>query len=99
MHLFAKTAFIIYLIVVFVFVELFYCTDVNNESVTVADADIIKEIATQMDGFNTTDTTITINNQTVTVENSTTQAPEQKSAMEMCNETFPTPKGIKEQII
>lgn len=92
MHLLAKTTFIVYPIVGFLFVELFYCSDINDEAVTVAID--INEIATQANGINTTET-ITINNQTVTVEN-TTQAPENKSPMEMCNETFPTPKGTVE---
>lgn len=65
----------------------------NNEPVTLAID--IRETTTQADGINTTET-ITINNQTVTVEN-ITQAPEHKSAMEMCNETFPTPKGKMEK--
>lgn len=92
MHSLAKTTFIIYPIVAFLFVELFHCSDIDDETVTVAID--IKEIATQVDGINTTET-ITINNQTVTVEN-TTQAPEQRSVMEMCNETFATPKGTVE---
>lgn len=61
----------------------------NNETVTVA-VDI-KETTTHEDGINTTDT-ITINQTTSAMEN-ITQAPEHRTAMEICNETFPTPKG------
>lgn len=93
MLLLAKTTFAIYLIVVFIFAELFYCIDTNNETVTVAID--IRETTTPVDGINATET-ITINNQTVTVEN-VTQAPVQRSAMEMCNETFPTAKGSMEK--
>lgn len=89
MHSLAKTTFIIHLIVVFIFVKLFYCIDMNNETVTVA-VDI-KETTTHEDGINTTDT-ITINQTTSAMEN-ITQAPEHRTAMEICNETFPTPKG------
>lgn len=91
MHLLAKTK--IYLLVAFIFVQLFHCIDTNDESVTVA-VDI-KETTTQGDGTSTTET-ITIKQTATaaagTVEN-ITLAPEHRSAIEICNETFPTPKG------
>lgn len=91
MHSLAKTT--IYLIIAFKFVPLFHCIDTNNETMTVA-VDI-KETTTPSDGINTTDT---IKQTTIAadggggVEN-ITEAPEHKSAMELCNETFPTSKG------
>lgn len=96
MHSLAKTT-TIYLIIVFIFVQLFHCIDTNNESVTMA-VDI-KETPAQGDGINTTET-INIKQTTAAaadgdvaaVEN-ITQTAEHRSAMEICNETFPTPKG------
>lgn len=58
----------------------------------------IKETTIQGDRINTTENSTYINQTTntagggATAEN-ITQAPEHKSAIEMCNETFPTPKG------
>lgn len=89
MHSLAKATFIIYLIVALcIFVELFYCIDVNNETVTVD----IKETTTHTDGISITEI-ITINQTTMGTGENITEAPEHKSAMEICNETFPTPKG------
>lgn len=63
----------------------------NNEPVTVAIVDV-KETTEQRGGINTTET-ININPSTNAVENTTELAPDDKSAMEWCNETFSTPKG------
>lgn len=84
-----KFMFIIY-VLVFISVKLFYCIDVSSETVTLA--------VTVDDDVNgtTRDTISTVSgktdNQTTELE-STTQAQEYKNAMQMCNESFPTPKG------
>lgn len=90
MHSLAKTTFIIYLIVVlFIFVEVFDCSiDMNNGTLAIDK----KETTTHGDGINITET-ITVNQTTTALGENTTQAPELRSAMEICNETFPTPKG------
>lgn len=76
------------MIVVFIFAQR-HCIDINNESVTVT-VDI-KDTTEQRDGTNTTET-VNINQSTIIVPN-ITDAPEHKSAMEWCNETYPTSKG------
>lgn len=93
MNSLAKTMFL----AVFIVVQQFYCIVMYNETVTVA-VDMKDTTTTPADGNNTTDINTSIN-QTTSAEN-ITQPPEHISAIELCNETFPTPqgKGILTQI-
>lgn len=81
-----KFMIIIY-ISVFILAKLFYCIDVGNEtSTTVGNGTVVKAQNT-----NATQTTETSPSDQL---DSTTQQPlENGNVMQICNQTFPTPKG------
>lgn len=86
MHSPAKIAFRIY-VLVFIFAKLYHCIDVSNETVS-------------LDGNESTNdssTTDTIPpDQTFKLDGTTNQPQENDNVMQICNQTFPTPKGMYE---
>ncbi|XP_031621617.1 uncharacterized protein LOC116339724 [Contarinia nasturtii] len=82
-----KIAIIIY-VLVFIFAKLFYCIDVNHTTVTMTPS-VLNE---STNSTNTTETN-SFNNQTTKLDSSTIQPQlEHGDAMQICNETNPTPK-------
>lgn len=87
MELSSRIAVIIY-VLVFVFAKLFHCIDVSNGTAVGSDA-------------NNDDSNISNSNETVSLSDQTTKLdggiqPQENGnadAMQMCNQSFPTPKG------
>lgn len=86
MHFLGKITSIIY-VLVFISANEFYCIDVANETVTVSVSVDANERTTHRNG-----TEGNVTDQTTNFE-STTQPQDTDSAMQMCNQSFSTPKG------
>lgn len=83
MELSCKISIIIY-VSVFIFAKLFHCIDVSNETI----------VEVSNENTNITNTTeFNSQNQTTKLDGSI-QPHENGDAMQICNQSFPTPKGI-----
>lgn len=76
-------------VLVFIFAKVFYCIDVSNETVTVS-VSVPKETNGSTIPSNVTESGVTDQNTNL---ETTTQPLENVDAMQMCNQSFPTPKG------
>lgn len=81
-----KFMVIIY-ISVFILAKLFYCIDVSNETAAIAFN------ASTMDSTNSSNATETSPSDQTTDFDINTQPQENGNVMQICNQTFPTPKG------
>lgn len=68
-----------------------HCIDVSNETVAVT-TNMPVDVSDNASDSNVTQSSV-VTNQTTTPAESTTQLPDADNAMQMCNKTFPTPKG------
>lgn len=80
MHFTSKISPVIY-ILVFIFVKLYHCNDVSNKTV----------MLNENGGINANSNISEITN--LSEQTTTIQPQENGNVMQMCNQTFPTPKG------
>lgn len=74
----------------FIFAKLCYCIDVSNGTVTATET--VESVVEESSNTSSNTTEINSSNQTTKFD-STIQPPENGDAIQICNRTYPTPKG------